>query len=168
MPEKDFFVSNIQRTVRTGSELNCPKCGMPGFVLSDSKGCKECGFIRNEPHECSIDEKHHAEALRTWQEVREHSTSCRHGKYLIWKLDSGFLELSTQGSLVISGDRSWGYCWFCGLEQKVGTEVRWFPLDHVSFHETCVQGLGWQKRYLDHEQWKQLKRKFRTQSENEV
>jgi len=84
--------------------------------------------------------------------------TCGHAKYLTWKFDSGFLELSAQQPFVTQYE---GYCWFCGFRMLTGTVVRWFPFDHVAFHEECVSKLGWQRRYLNHEDWRQLRRKIR-------
>src|SRR6266568_5005548 len=139
--------------------MNCPECGDPTFVRSAS--CKHCGFKDPRPHPCSVGEQHHAEILKSWEELRTHAVDCGHAEYLVWKLDSGFLENSAQATLKTDDKWHHEYCWFCGNSTESGTLVRWFPLDHVAFHEECVRKLGWERRYLTKAQWIDRKRKFR-------
>ena len=137
--------------------MYCPSCGDPSFIRSAS--CKFCGFRDPRPHPCSIGEQHHAEVFKTWDELRTHA--CAHASYLLWKLDSGFLEHSAQATLTTDDKWHEEYCWFCGTRATAGTKVRWFPLDHVSFHEDFAKKLGWEVRFLTKEQWKGLRGNYR-------
>jgi hypothetical protein len=100
--------------------------------------------------------------------VRTHAVDCGHAEYLLWKLDSGFLENSAQATLRTDDKWHHEYCWFCGNGTESGTLVRWFPLDHVAFHEECVRKLGWERRYLTKAQWIDCKRKFRISWEQQL